>query len=56
MRQTQMREILRDVDIAGAITPIVHKHHLTLADTTELLTRLAVPRARSVAELVPVSD
>ena len=52
MRQHQLREIIRDVDIARAITPSVRKHHLTVAATAELLTKLALPRANSLAALV----
>ena len=52
MRQNHLREVLRDVDVACAITPIVRKNHLTAAATAELLTQLHVPRPTSVANLV----
>lgn len=51
MRQQQLREIIRDADVAHAIRPIVRKHDLTIAATAELLAKLAVPRARGVAEI-----
>jgi hypothetical protein len=52
MHRHQLREIIRDVDIVCAITPIVQKHHLTVDATTELLAQLSVPRARHLAALV----
>ena len=52
MRQNHLREVLRDVDVACAITAVVRKNHLTAAATTELLKQLQVPRASSVANLV----
>jgi hypothetical protein len=52
MHRHQLREIIHDVNIVCAITPIVQKHHLTVDATTELLTQLSVPRARHLAALV----
>ena len=52
MRQNHLREVLRDVDVACAISAVVRKHHLTAAATAELLTQLQVPRPSSVSDLV----
>lgn len=52
MHRHELREIIQDVDIVCAITPIVRKHHLTVDATTDLLTQLSVPRARHLAALV----
>jgi hypothetical protein len=52
MHRRQLREIIHDVDILCAITPIVQKHQLTVDATTELLTQLSIPRARHLAALV----
>jgi hypothetical protein len=52
MRRHHLTELIRDVDVARAITPVVHKHSLSIETTTDLLNQLAVPRARSVAESV----
>jgi hypothetical protein len=52
MHRTELKEIIRDVDIACAVRPIVQKHHLSVENTTELLTKALIPRARGVAELV----
>jgi hypothetical protein len=51
VHRQQLREIIHDVDIVCAITPIVQKHHLTLEATTELLTQLSIPRAGHLAAL-----
>ncbi len=51
MHRRQLREIIHDVNIVSAITPIVQKHHLTVDATTELLTQLSVSRATHLAEL-----
>lgn len=51
MRQHELRDMIRDVDIACAIRRIVRRHALSVQATSELLTKLHVPRAGSVAEL-----
>ena len=52
MHQTQVREIIRDVDIAHAIAPIARRRQLSVAALTDLLTQASIPRARRVAEMV----
>jgi hypothetical protein len=39
MHRHQLREIIHDVNIVCAITPIVQRHHLTVDATTDLLTQ-----------------
>ena len=46
-----LREMLRDAEVAYAIRPVVDAHHLTFSDTAAALTTLNVPRAQGVAML-----
>ncbi len=55
MQRTHLREIIRDVDVARAITPAVLKHRLKAAATVELLAQASVARPQSVARLVLLS-
>jgi len=45
----QLHEILRDVDVANAISPVVRGHRMSEEQTTRALTELYVPRAANVA-------
>lgn len=56
MHRYHVREVLRDVEVARAISPVVRKHVLTVDQTTEYLRELAIPRAKHVAELAGRSD
>lgn len=47
MHRRQLREIIRDVDIISAITLILRKHHLSVEATTDLLTKLSNPLAKT---------
>jgi hypothetical protein len=51
MHEIQFREIMRDAEVAHAIGPVVLKHLLSLADTTEALKTCGVPRAANVAQI-----
>jgi hypothetical protein len=44
--------MIRDVEVASAILPIVTKHHLAQPAVEHLLMDLDVPRAGNVARLV----
>jgi hypothetical protein len=46
-----LREILRDADIAHAISPVVREHSLSEEQTEQALIDLHVPRAASVARI-----
>ena len=52
MHHTTVREIIRDIDIACAISAIVHERQMTHAETRDALIALHVPRAAEVASLV----
>ena len=52
MHQTEFRQILRDAEVANAISPIVHRHHLTEKETEKALLELHLPRAANVARII----
>ena len=49
MHLKQLNEILRDADVANAISPVVRGHRMSEAQTERALTELDVPRAANVA-------
>ena len=51
MHLKEFRQIVRDAEIANAISPIVHKNHLTEAEIEKVLLQLRVPRAGNVARI-----
>jgi hypothetical protein len=51
MHRTELRQILRDAEVAYAISPIVRRHHLTREDTKKALLALHLPRAAKVAQI-----
>ena len=51
MHLRQLREILRDAEIANCIFPIIRTHRLTEAETVDALLTLRVPRAAGVAAI-----
>lgn len=51
MHLIQLREILRDVEIANCIFPIVRTHRLTEQETMDVLLALHLPRAACVAAI-----
>ena len=51
MHLIQFRQIIRDAEIAYAISPIVLKHHLTAEETEKFLLKLRITRAANVAQI-----
>ena len=49
MHRRVFNQIVRDAEIAYAISPIVRKHHLTAEETEKFLLELRIPRAANVA-------
>ena len=45
----EFRQIIRDAEIAYAISPIVRRHRLTEEETEKFLLELRIPRAANVA-------
>jgi hypothetical protein len=45
------RQIVRDAEIAYAISPVVRRHHLTAEETEKFLLELRIPRAANVAQI-----
>jgi hypothetical protein len=43
------RQIVRDAEIAYAISPVVRRHRLTEEETEKFLVELRIPRAANVA-------
>ena len=51
MHVIQLRQIVRDAEIANAISPILGRHYLTEGETEKLLLELGTPRAANVARI-----
>ena len=51
MHSIAFRQIVRDAEIAYAISPIVRKHHLTTEETEKFLIELRIPRTANVAQI-----
>jgi len=51
MHLITLREILRDADVAHAISSVVHDHRLSQEQTEQALIELHVPRAANVARI-----
>jgi hypothetical protein len=51
MQPLQVKQILRDSEIAVCISPIVQKHHLSEEETKNALVGLHIPRAASIAQM-----
>lgn len=49
MHLITLREILRDADVAHAISSVVRQHRLSAGQTEQALIDLHVPRAANVA-------
>jgi hypothetical protein len=45
----EFRQIVRDAEIAYAISPVVRRHRLTEEETEKFLVELRIPRAANVA-------
>ena len=51
VRRIEFRQILRDAEIAYAISPVVRKHRLSAEETEKFLLELRIPRAANVARI-----
>ncbi len=51
MHLITLREILRDADVAHAISSVVREHHLSAEQTEQALIDLHIPRAANVARI-----
>ena len=51
MHLITLREILRDADVAHAISAVVREHRLSEDQTEQALIELHVPRAANVARI-----
>jgi hypothetical protein len=51
MHNIELRQIVRDAEIAYAILPVVRRHHLTKANTEKALLKLDVRRAPNIARI-----
>jgi hypothetical protein len=51
MHLTEFHQIVRDAEIANAISSIVRRHHLSEGDTEKFLRQLDTPRAANVARI-----
>jgi hypothetical protein len=51
MHLIQFRQIMRDAEIAHAISPVVRRHRLTEEETEKFLLELRIPRAENVAQI-----
>jgi hypothetical protein len=51
VQRVVFNQIVRDAEIAYAISPIVRKHHLTAEETEKFLLELRIPRAANVAQI-----
>lgn len=49
MHRIEFRQIVRDAEIAYAISPVVRRHRLTEEETEKFLLELHIPRAANVA-------
>ena len=51
MHSIEFRQIVRDAEIAYAISPVVRRHRLAAEDTEKFLIELRIPRAANVAQI-----
>jgi len=51
MHLIQFRQIVRDAEIACAISPVVRRHRLSAEETEKFLLELRIPRAANVAQI-----
>jgi hypothetical protein len=47
----EFRQIVRDAEIAYAISPVVRRHRLSAEETEKFLLELRIPRAANVARI-----
>jgi hypothetical protein len=51
VHRIEFRQIIRDAEIAYAISPVVRRHRLTEEETKNFLLELRIPRAANVAQI-----
>jgi hypothetical protein len=51
MHLIEFHQIIRDAEIANAISPVVRRHRLTEGETEKALLELHIPRAANVARI-----
>jgi hypothetical protein len=51
MHYIQFNQIVRDAEIAYAISPVVRRHRLSAEETEKFLLELRIPRAANVARI-----
>jgi hypothetical protein len=51
VHRIEFRQIVRDAEIAYAISPVVRRHRLTEEETEKFLLELRIPRAANVARI-----
>ena len=51
MHRIELRQIIRDAEIANAISPIVRRYRLTEGETEKFLLELGTPRAANVSRI-----
>jgi hypothetical protein len=52
VHRIEFRQIVRDAEIAYAISPVVRRHRLTEEKTEKFLVELRIPRAANVARIM----
>lgn len=56
MHRIELDQILRDADVAYAVSPIVRRHRLTEAETERVLLELHIPRAANIAGIIYATE
>ena len=51
MHRIELRQIIRDAEVANAIFPVLRRHRLTEGETEKALLELHIPRAANVARI-----
>ena len=51
MHRIEFRQIVRDAEVAYAISSVVRRHRLTEEETEKFLVELRIPRAANVARI-----
>ena len=51
MHLIEFRQVLRDAEVANAISPVVRRHHLKEEETEKVLLELRIPCAANVARI-----
>jgi hypothetical protein len=51
VHRIEFLQIVRDAEIAYAISPVVRRHRLTEEETEKFLLELRIPRAANVAQI-----